>query len=291
MRCQSALPMLWILLLLIVLSGQPSQAQVVETGRWQSLHYPAAAVHMEAERRFYEMLHTMAEAGALNNDRRQLYRVRRISHDLIQAAAQYRPEILHWEWEVHLSDVPQVEALSMAGGKILVGSRFIQDLKLSDGELATLLGHEIAHVIAEHQREELSEARLQNRTPGDDLDLMWERLESDLSLQIRLAWLSAIQEQEADHLGMVITHQTGWPGETMVGFYQKLAALGGQGLIARAYPATDKRVSMARGFAKLWQVADGKHPGGEQIETDTEIAALKRGLAQVLAVADVQYQP
>ena len=167
-------------------------------------------------------------------------------------AVELRPEAAQWSWEVHTTSDPEVDAICMAGGKILVGSAFVRRLALTDGELAVLLAHEVAHVVAEHARETFSEALLLNRLPAVPLDVVMARLDSDLSLQIRLSTLSSLQESEADQLGMVLAHRAGWPPAGMVSFYRKLAA-GEQGaLISGAYPATASRLSMAKGMARLF---------------------------------------
>jgi predicted Zn-dependent protease len=144
-----------------------------------------------------------------------------------------------------------IDALCMAGGKILVSSAFVRQLALTDGELGTLLAHEVAHVVAEHPRETFSEAMLLNRLPAVPLEVVMARLDSDLSLQIRLAGLSSLQESEADQLGMMLAHRAGWAAADMVSFYRKLAGSEQSALVSSAYPATASRVSMAQGMARL----------------------------------------
>jgi predicted Zn-dependent protease len=162
-----------------------------------------------------------------------------------------KPEAKDWDWEIHVTSDPNVDAFCMAGGKILVGSTFVHDLDLDDGELATLLGHEIAHALAEHHREELSEARHIVPQSAMSLDVMMERLHTDPSMQRRLAFLSNLQESEADQLGMVLVRQSGWPASAMVGFYQKLAMMDAPSVMASSHPTVASRVSMAKGMALL----------------------------------------
>jgi predicted Zn-dependent protease len=119
-----------------------------------------------------------------------------------------------------------------------------------------LLAHEVAHAVAEHHRETFSEALFLNRFPAVPLEVVMARLDSDLSLQIRLSTLSSLQESEADQLGMVLAHRAGWPATAMVGFYRKLAAEEQGALIAGAYPATASRLSMAKGMARLFGAGD-----------------------------------
>lgn len=227
-------------------------AQVPESGRVQELRYSAAEVDARMEERYIDRTVELAAAGKLDEDLRLLARLRYISAELIRVAIGLKPEAAQWQWEVHTTSDPDVDALCMAGGKILVGSAFVRQLALTDGELATLLAHEMAHVVAEHPRETFSEAMLMNRLPSLPLEVVMARLDSDLSLQIRLSDLSSLQESEADQLGMVLAHRAGWAAADMVSFYRKLAGSEQSALVSSAYPATASRLSMAQGMARLF---------------------------------------
>lgn len=225
-------------------------AQVPESGRWQELRFSADAVDSQVEDRYIERVVALAADGKLDDDPVLLARLRAIGAGLIRAAVALKPEAAQWQWELHTTSDPEVDAVCMAGGKILVGGAFVRQLALDDGELATLLGHEVAHAVAEHVRETLSEAFVLARRPPLPLDVLMERLDTDLSLQIRLSDLSSLQESEADQLGMVLAYRAGWPPSAMVSFYGKLAAQEPAALIADHPPAAS-RLSMARGMALL----------------------------------------
>lgn len=227
-----------------------ARGQVPESGRWQELRFPADAVDSQVEDRYIDRVVTLAADGKLDDDPALLARLRSVSAGLIRAAVALKPEAAQWQWELHTTSDPEVDAVCMAGGKILVGSAFVRDMALDDGELATLLGHEVAHAVAEHVRETLSEALALVRLPPLPLDVLMERLDSDLSLQIKLSDLSSLQESEADQLGMVLAHRAGWPSAAMVRFYGKLAAHEQAALIGD-HPAAASRLSMARGMALL----------------------------------------
>jgi predicted Zn-dependent protease len=96
--------------------------------------------------------------GVLNEDRAMLKRVRRIASRLEAKTKVFRADAPAWKWEVNVITSDELNAFCMPGGKIMVYSGLITQLDLTDAELANVLGHEIAHALREHVREQMSQA-------------------------------------------------------------------------------------------------------------------------------------
>ena len=225
--------------------------EVPGTGRWETMSFPAAEVDRVARMKYADILVNYASHKQLDADKDLTRRVKKIGTALIVAAANFKPVVSTWKWEFHTTKDANVDAFCMAGGKIMIGSAFVKKLNLTDGELATLVAHEMAHAVAEHQREELSEAlRIQGR--ATTAEILTENLGMDLGLQIRLHDISIQQETEADELGMLMAHQAGWLGGAMVSFFEKLAASDSDASQLTGYPSMSSRVSMAHGMARLF---------------------------------------
>ena len=79
-------------------------------------------------------------------------RVQRIAQDLLPYAHKWNPRAKDWSWETIVVKTPTINALCMAGGKIAVFTGILDTLKLTDDELAVVLGHEMAHALREHAR-------------------------------------------------------------------------------------------------------------------------------------------
>ena len=117
----------------------------------------------------------------------------------------------------------------IAGGKVLVGGQLVKGLELDDGELAMLLGHEIAHAVAGHRRE-ASRATM----------------DADAAQEVRAAEIAVMQEDEADRIGMALALRAGWPAASLVSFFDKLAAQEPAGTFNSSHPTAAARAATAR---------------------------------------------
>jgi len=188
-----------------------------------------AEVQQRAQAQYVRILAGLAANGRLDDDTVALQRVRRIFPGLVASAP---AATAGWSWEAHVTSDPQVDALCVPGGKLLIGSRFVARLALDDAELATLIAHEAAHAIAGH------------RHPASP-----ESMEMDVSERLRLADIAFQQEGEADEIGMALAYRAGWPVAGMLRFYEKLAASEGQGAFSATHPRAASRLERAREFA------------------------------------------
>jgi predicted Zn-dependent protease len=240
-----------VLGVLFVLSPGRGTAEVPVLGRWQEFAYPAQAVEAEAGAAYRHRLAVLRRQGQLDDDPGLLARARRIGAGLIRAAIDLKADAAAWEWEIHTTSSAEELASCTAGGKLLLGSAYIRGLNLADGELATLIAHEVAHAIAEHQREMLSQVfSLNDAVLPISIHTAMERYDTSWSVQIRLAKLSRIQESEADQLGMTIAYAAGWPTESMVSFYHKLVTPDAASVLSWGYPPPSSRLAMATTFAR-----------------------------------------
>jgi Zn-dependent protease with chaperone function len=245
----------WLAVMILMYTGSALAAAPV-TGRTQHMVFPRAPVQTAAAQAYHHQLDRLAAQGRLDTDKHRLNRVRHICSKLIAQAILLKPEAAHWPWEIHITSDPQVAASSMAGGKLLVGTHFIDNYQLNDNELAVVMAHEIGHVVAEHVREQMSlvanlDTHARNRTikVADVINSM----ESDISVVFSLQPLSRLQEMEADDIGIELAARAGIAPSAVVSFYTKLTRVdGGQSIFDTHGPAYQREafvVSMA-GFAR-----------------------------------------
>ena len=88
--------------------------------------------------------------------------VTRVGKNIASATERYlrqnglASEVKNFSWEFNLVKDPQVNAFCMPGGKIVVYEG-LMELVSSDDELAVVLGHEVAHAVAKHSNERMSQ--------------------------------------------------------------------------------------------------------------------------------------
>ena len=228
------------------------------SGRDQHMLFARDQVQHVAAAAYQHKLAQLADAGMLDTDTAALARVRRVCAHLIPQAVRMKPEAAAWSWEVHVTSDPEVAAFSMAGGKLLVGTHFINDYRLTDAELAVALAHEMGHVIAEHVREQLSVAASFNpppphmtRTVTDVINSM----ESDISVYLRLQPLSRLQEMEADDIGVELAARAGTAPTAIKSFYRKIASADDGQSILDTHGSSRQRVIFVTNMANYAQAS------------------------------------
>ncbi|MYF35871.1 MAG: M48 family metallopeptidase [Synechococcus sp. SB0678_bin_12] len=199
------------------------------TGRQQfMLVSPGAAISM-AQTAYMDTVSQFARRGKLMNDPLLGERVARITGRLVAVAVQEYPHTAGWEWSVALvDDASVINAWAMAGGRMAVFRGLIEKLRLSDDEIAHIMGHEIAHAVANHQAEKMSMARAH----GLAISVVRQNTEKDSQAAPIASTVANIaltlpnsrsSEEEADRLGMRIATKPGYDPQAVVTLWQKMA--------------------------------------------------------------------
>lgn len=181
---------------------------------------------------YRKVLQDAATKGQLNRDAAQVERVRRIAARLIPDTAAFRADAPRWAWEVNVIASNEVNAWCMPGGKIAVYAGLLDRLSPSDDELAAVMGHEIAHALREHGREQYSRVLVQS-IGLDILGALAGMSESATSLSQTFLDVmlnlphSRTDESEADRIGVELAARSGFDPHAAVSLWQKMSRLGG----------------------------------------------------------------
>jgi Zn-dependent protease with chaperone function len=117
---------------------------------------PAGDVEKAASGQYQKMLQEAASQNALlPADHPQTVRLRNIAQKIIPFSYEWNPRAKAWQWEVNILNSNQINAFCMPGGKIAFYTGILEQLKLTDDEVAMIMGHEVAHALREHARERM----------------------------------------------------------------------------------------------------------------------------------------
>ena len=197
---------------------------------------PAEQLETSATQQYGQMLAQAKAKGALAPDGHpQLVKLRAIARRLIPPAAQWNSRAASWRWEVNLIGSKQINAFCMPGGKIAFFTGILDQLKLSDDEIAMVMGHEMAHALREHARSRIakSQATSIGLSLGAQLLGLGELGNAAASLGTQLLTLkfSRGDETEADLVGLELAARAGYNPQAAVSLWRKMGeATGSEGI-------------------------------------------------------------
>jgi predicted Zn-dependent protease len=194
---------------------------------------PAAEVEQSARQQYGQMLKDAASKNALGPaDHPQVLRLRRIAKELIPHSYDWNPRARDWQWEVNLIGANQINAFCMPGGKIAFYTGILNQLKLTDDEVAMVMGHEIAHALREHARERMGKATATNglATIGSTVASVFFGVSPQITDLVAKQGANLINlkfsrddETEADLVGMELAARAGYNPEAGVTLWQKMS--------------------------------------------------------------------
>jgi len=210
-------------------------ASVPVTGRRQLNLIPESQVRAMSFRSYDEFLsgHRVIEGTEAAR------RVERVGGRIRGAVEEYfaregiSDDLRGYDWEFHLVEDEQVNAWAMPGGKVVVYSGIL-DVTADDAGLAVVLGHEIAHAVARHGNERMSQgllvdfggaalSQLLSSRPAVAQNLFMTAYGVGTGVGVMLPF-SRKQESEADHLGLIFMAMAGYDPHVAVDFWRRMAA-------------------------------------------------------------------
>jgi len=208
-----------------------SGAVGVQRQQYMSSMVSEQALEQEAQKQYTSLISQARAQGALDVDAAQTRRVKAIAQRLIAQVGVFRPDAAQWKWEVHVLKSDEVNAWCMPGGKIAVYSGLIQQLKATDAELAAVIGHEMAHALREHSREQVSQQMVTSLGLSVLSAVTGSSVTSDLGSKLTEVMFtlpnSRTHETEADHIGVELAARAGYDPGAAVTLWQKMGALAG----------------------------------------------------------------
>jgi len=234
-------------------------ATVPLTGRSQVVILPDSQLAAMA---FTEYQRVVAES-TLSDDPRKVNMVRMVGLRLSVAAEQWLTQngqsVEGYDWEFNVIEEDTINAWCMPGGKVAFYTGMFKVAR-TDTDIAVVMGHEIAHAIARHGNERMSQAILfqigavslayaVREEPSETQAIFLAAYGIGGQLGVLLPY-SRLHEREADRIGLTIMAYAGYDPSAAIPFWQRMAAEGGARPpeFLSTHPAPQTRIDELRAF-------------------------------------------
>ena len=224
-----------IFIALVLLSFIVNSCSTVPiTGRSRLDLVPASEMNTLSFQQYSEFL----KQNKLSTDVEKTNMVKRVGFKIQNAVTNYfaqhnlSGELKGYAWEFNLIESPEVNAWCMPGGKVVVYTGILPVTQTEAG-LAVVMGHEIAHAVAQHGAERMSQGLLQE-LGGVALSVALQNEPEQTKSLFMTAYgvgttvgailpFSRTQESEADHLGLIFMAMAGYDPNGAVDFWTRMS--------------------------------------------------------------------
>jgi predicted Zn-dependent protease len=219
------------LLLMLALGAceTTTQSGAVGVNRSQFMLISAEELDQMAGQTYNKLAADATKKGELNTDAALTTRVRAIAVRIEPQTKVFRTDAPAWDWQVNVIDSKELNAFCMPGGRIMFYSGLIKQLNLTDDEIAIVMGHEIAHALREHSREQISQQVAAQTGLGIGSVLLgMGSAGADLAnygyQSLVATKFSRTDETEADRIGLELAARAGYDPRAGLTLWKKMGA-------------------------------------------------------------------
>lgn len=270
------------LILLLIVSVFYQCATVPVTGRRQlSLVKNSEIIPMS-----FGQYDQVLKESKLSGDKEQTALIKRVGVRIQKAVEQYMADnnassqLSGFNWDFNLlEDDKTVNAWCMPGGKVAFYTGILPVCQDEQG-VAVVMGHEVAHAIANHGRERMSQGLITNgflggvsvalgQNPSGTKDILMQSIGA--GTQIGVLSFSRKHESEADKLGLIFMSIAGYDPRSAPKFWERMAALSGGQQPEEwmsTHPSNETRINdlnaQIPGALKYYEKNKGKYKSSNQ---------------------------
>jgi predicted Zn-dependent protease len=202
----------------------------------------------------------------LSNDAAKTAEVKEVGSRISKAVDRYMrangmtKEANSYRWEFNLVDEPTVNAWCMPGGKVVFYTGILPMAKNTDG-IAAIMGHEIAHAVAKHGQERMTNGMFQQlggvatqiftgTQIKDPKKAQMFNMLYGVGSQLGMLKFSRTHEREADRLGLIFMLMAGYNGEEAANVWVRMSQRGGQQPpeLLSTHPSNESRIKDLKAY-------------------------------------------
>ena len=232
----------------------------------------SASINKQAAANYAQEMCKIRSQGGVDNSSQTAKRVHRIFNKMVPYANKENQTGQPFNWQITVIKSKELNAWAMPGGKMAFYTGLVDSLKLNDDEIATVMGHEMAHALKEHGKAEanfgmatgiaasLGHVAL-STVIGSDASELAVGLTKNYGLDKPF---SRSAETEADEVGLMLMAKSGFNPQAAPGLWEKMkkASGGSEGVLdalASTHPTDEARQENLRRLLpeamKLYQAA------------------------------------
>ena len=201
----------------------------------------SASINQQAAMGYRQMITEAKAKGQLDSQSRTAQRVHKIFNKMVPYANAENHTGQPFNWQIEVIKSKELNAWAMPGGKMAFYTGLVESLNLTDDEIATVMGHEMAHALKEHGTTKANLSQFTNVIANVAQTALATQIGSDSSsIVVGLAkdWgldkpYSRSAETEADEVGLFLMAKSGYNPEAAPGLWDKMqkASTGSQGIL------------------------------------------------------------
>ncbi|MGP1627794.1 MAG: M48 family metallopeptidase [Aggregatibacter segnis] len=201
----------------------------------------SASINQQAAMGYRQMISEAKAKGQLDTQSRTAQRVHKIFNKMVPYANTENHTGQPFNWQIEVIKSKELNAWAMPGGKMAFYTGLVESLNLTDDEIATVMGHEMAHALKEHGKKKANMGQFTDVLAGVAHVALSTQIGSDGSavvVGLTKDWAldkpySRSAETEADEVGLLLMAKSGYNPQAAPGLWDKMqkASKGSQSVL------------------------------------------------------------
>ncbi len=213
----------------------------------------SASINQEAASSYLQAMNKARAQGVIDSTSATSKRVHKIFNKMVPYANSENKTGQRFNWQINVIKSKELNAWAMPGGKMAFYTGLVDTLRLTDDEIATVMGHEMAHALQEHGKKQANLDVFTNIIANVGNIALSAATGIDTSEVVALTkdWAldkpySRSAETEADEVGLMLMARSGYNPQAAPGLWEKMAKASGgsQGILdvlASTHPSDESR--------------------------------------------------